>query len=223
MSIKNNQHKFKENPKKLVLALLTAGIVSVGLIAMQSTTPALATSTDNFATQVFQSGFADLVEKVKPAVVNISTRSTASGNTADMRQFQFSNPRFREYFGQQFDDKKLKRKTRSLGSGFIIDHKGLVVTNYHVVAKADEIEVILDDGTKLPATLIGSDQKTDLALLKVEHDKPLPQVAFGDDDLSRVGDWVIAIGNPFGLGGTTTTGIISARGRNINSGPFDDF
>jgi serine protease Do len=111
----------------------------------------------------------------------------------------------------------------ALGSGFIVSADGYIVTNNHVVSRADEITVILDDGTRLPAELKAVDQKTDLALLKVAADKELPFVAFGDSEKSRVGDWVIAIGNPFGLGGTTTTGIISARGRDLNSGPLDDF
>ena len=116
-----------------------------------------------------------------------------------------------------------ERKTTAVGSGFIIAPDGLVVTNYHVIEGADEIEVVFDDGTRRPATLKGRDPKTDLALLQITADKPLPYVKFGDSDAARVGDWVIAIGNPFGLGGTTTSGIISARGRDIQAGPLDDF
>ncbi len=111
----------------------------------------------------------------------------------------------------------------SLGSGFIIAAEGYVVTNHHVVDQADEITVTLQDDAQYTAKLLGSDPKTDLALLKIERDKPFPYVKFGDSDTSRVGDWIIAIGNPFGLGGTVTTGIISARARDINAGPFDDF
>jgi serine protease Do len=111
----------------------------------------------------------------------------------------------------------------SLGSGFIIDGTGLVVTNNHVIADAEEITVTLVDGSRLPAKVLGKDAKTDLALLKVESKKPLPAVGWGDSDVARVGDWVVAIGNPFGLGGSVTAGIISARGRNINAGPYDDF
>ena len=111
----------------------------------------------------------------------------------------------------------------SLGSGFIIDPDGLVVTNYHVIADADEITVVLNDNSRLEAKVIGRDPKTDLALLKVESGKSLPYVEFGNSDGARVGDWVIAIGNPFGLGNTVTAGILSARGRDINAGPYDDF
>ena len=116
-----------------------------------------------------------------------------------------------------------ERKTTAVGSGFVVDPNGLVVTNYHVIESADEIEVVFDDGTRIPATLKGTDEKTDLALLEIHTDEPLPYVVFGDSDEAQVGDWVIAIGNPFGLGGTTTSGIISARGRDIRSGPLDDF
>ena len=115
------------------------------------------------------------------------------------------------------------KEVTSLGSGFVIDPSGYVVTNNHVVGEADEIRVIFADNTHYPATLIGRDPKTDLALLKIKADKPLPAVAFGDSDAMRVGDWVIAVGNPFGLGGSVSAGIVSARGRNINAGPFDDF
>ena len=115
------------------------------------------------------------------------------------------------------------RKATSLGSGFIIDPAGYVVTNNHVIADADEITVILHDDTNLKAEVIGRDTKTDIALLKVKTDKPLSAVTWGDSDAARVGDWVLAIGNPFGLGGSVTAGILSARQRDINSGPYDDF
>jgi serine protease Do len=110
-----------------------------------------------------------------------------------------------------------------LGSGFIVDAEGYVVTNHHVVERADRIQVITNDGQRHDAELVGSDAKTDLAVLKIESSEPLPYARFGDSDSTRIGDWVIAIGNPFGLGGTATTGIVSARGRDIRSGPFDDF
>ena len=124
---------------------------------------------------------------------------------------------------QNQGEQPVERKTRAVGSGFIVDPEGLVVTNYHVIEGADEIEVVFDDGTRVPASLKGTDPKTDLALLEIDTDRILPYVAFGDSDEAEVGDWVIAIGNPFGLGGTTTSGIISARGRDIRSGPLDDF
>jgi serine protease Do len=182
--------------------------------------------------------FAPLVEKLTPAVVNISTsQKVAQSGPGGMGglpfMFQFpDDPQFdpfRQFFDQlerQRGDKKAKpreRKVTSLGSGFIIDASGYVVTNNHVIAEADEIKVILQDDTSLDAVIVGRDPKTDLALLKVESKTPLPYVTFGNSDAVRVGDWVVAIGNPFGLGGTVTAGIISARSRSINAGPFDDF
>ena len=122
--------------------------------------------------------------------------------------------------GQQ---ESLPRHATSLGSGFIIDPSGLVVTNNHVIADADSITVTLQDGTNFKADVVGKDTKTDLALLRIKSAKPLPAIKFGDSDKIRVGDWVLAIGNPFGLGGTVTAGILSARAREIDSGPYDDF
>ena len=132
-------------------------------------------------------------------------------------------PFFREYFERQQKRATPSRRATSLGSGFIIDASGLIVTNNHVIEGADKISVILQDDTRLKAEVIGRDAKTDLAILKVNSKKKLSFVKFGNSDKSRVGDWVVAIGNPFGLGGTVTSGIISARARNINSGPYDDF
>jgi serine protease Do len=111
----------------------------------------------------------------------------------------------------------------ALGSGFILDPSGVIVTNNHVVGEAAKVEVILQDNSKYPAKIIGRDPRTDIAVLKIKADKPLPSVGFGDSNAAQVGDWVVAVGNPFGLGGTVTTGIISARGRDIHSGQFDDF
>ncbi len=187
--------------------------------------PALARSTPE--------SFADLTEKLLPAVVNISTTQTVSARE-DMPELEFSFPPgspfedfFRDFMERNKDglknNKQRKRKSTSLGSGFIIDPSGTIVTNNHVIQDADEITVILQDDTNLTASVVGRDSKTDLAVLKVESKKPLPFVRFGDSDKVRVGDWILAIGNPFGLGGTVTAGIISARARDINSGPYDDY
>jgi serine protease Do len=173
-------------------------------------------------------GFADLAEKLLPAVVNISTTQTITSRE-DMPdlppdlQLPPGSP-FEEFFKDFMEKHKgEKHKATSLGSGFIIDPSGYIVTNYHVIQDADEITVILQDDTNLTATVVGKDKKTDLALLKVTTKKPLPSVAFGDSDKARVGDWIIAIGDPYGLGGTVTAGIISARARDINSGPYDEY
>ncbi len=178
------------------------------------------------------SGFADLAEKLLPAVVNISTTQTVNAREGfegfpDI-QLPPGSP-FEEFFkdflqGQRgADGKARKRRATALGSGFIIDPAGYIVTNFHVIDGADEINVILQDDTNLSATVVGSDKKTDLALLKVTPKAPLTAVSFGDSEKVRVGDWILAIGNPYGFGGSVTAGIISARARNINSGPYDQY
>ncbi len=173
--------------------------------------------------------FAPLVDQVKGAVVNIST--TAIQPNAGARQlpglpgFPPGSP-FEEFFRQfreGMPQQPQRRPGHALGSGFIIDASGIVVTNNHVVENGTDIKVTLQGGVTLDATLLGTDPKTDLAVLKVNTDKPLPFVSFGDSDSARVGDWVIAVGNPFGLGGTVTAGIVSARARDIGAGPYDDF
>ena len=173
--------------------------------------------------------FADLAEKLSPAVVNIATQAGVRVSAVDdMLQGRNVPPEMREalrqFFGERLPEGGVRtRQVSSLGSGFIIDASGLVMTNGHVVDGADEITVILSDGKRLKAKLLGRDRKTDLALLRVESDRPLPALKFGDSDRTRVGEPVLAIGNPFGLGGSVTAGIVSARNRNINAGPFDDF
>jgi serine protease Do len=170
--------------------------------------------------------FADLAERLLPAVVNISTTQAAGRPGSPMPEFEFPpgspfEEFFDDFFEQQPGDMPPRRAT-SLGSGFIIEGN-YVVTNNHVIEGADEITVILQDDTNLPATVVGRDDKTDLALLRLDADLDLPTVPWGDSGEMRVGDWVIAIGNPFGLGGTVTAGIISAIARDINAGPYDDF
>jgi serine protease Do len=135
---------------------------------------------------------------------------------------------FRDFFnrrgqGDPQNRDRGPRRVNSLGSGFIIDASGIVVTNNHVISEADEVTVILNDGSRLKAEIIGKDQKTDIALLRVKPDKPLKAVKFGDSEKLRLGEWVIAIGNPFSLGGSVTAGIVSARNRDINSGPYDNY
>lgn len=172
--------------------------------------------------------FAPLAEQLSPAVVNISTTQQLKRPTAEdvpVPQLPPGSP-FEEWFKEFFDRNDQTgrpRRVTSLGSGFIIDPKGVIVTNTHVISDADEIEVTLTDGTKYPAELIGRDEKTDIAILQVKATKDLPFVNFGDSNAMKVGDWVMAIGNPFGLGGSVTAGIVSARNRDINAGPYDDF
>ncbi|MEO5336668.1 MAG: DegQ family serine endoprotease [Magnetospirillum sp. WYHS-4] len=190
-----------------------AGVVALGLCSGAWARPA-------------PEGFADLAEKLLPSVVNVSTTQHIEGR-ADMPELPQLPPGspFEDFFKEFFDKGRpqQKRKATSLGSGFVIDAAGHIVTNNHVIQDAEEINVILHDNTRVEAKVVGRDAKTDLAVLKIKTDHKLQPVGFGDSDKARVGDWILAIGNPFGLGGTVTAGIISARGRDINSGPYDDF
>ena len=182
--------------------------------------------------QVMPESFADLVEQVSPAVVNITTTATVSTPLARGPQLPEGSPfsdLFREFGfpglpdgGNPFGGPQGEQRSNALGSGFVVSADGLIVTNNHVIDGADEIEVEFFSGTKLPAKVIGKDDKTDIAVLKVESDKPLPFVKFGDSDVARVGDWVLALGNPLGQGFSASTGIVSARNRAL-SGSYDDF
>ncbi len=173
----------------------------------------------------------DVAEAVINSVVNVSTKQTVDMSSGQLPQLPPGSP-FEEFFeeffknrrgGQGGDGAPHPRRVNSLGSGFIIDPSGIVVTNNHVIADADEVDVILNDGTTVKAELIGKDQKTDLALLRFKPPHPIKAVKFGDSDKLRLGEWVIAIGNPFSLGGTVTAGIVSARNRDIQSGPYDNY
>ena len=171
---------------------------------------------------------ADLAENLADAVVNISTAQTVQGQrSVPMPQVPEGSPFqefFEEFFNRQNRDDDQPRRVQSLGSGFVLDGEaGIIITNNHVIEGADEVTANFNDGTKLRAEVIGTDEKTDIAVLKVEPETPLKEVGFGDSDGIRVGDWVMAIGNPFGLGGTVTVGIVSARNRDINAGPYDNF
>ncbi|MEN0072981.1 MAG: DegQ family serine endoprotease [Paracraurococcus sp.] len=184
--------------------------------------------------------FAPLARQLLPAVVNISTTQNVQAranrpDAPDMPQAPPGSP-FEEFFRDFFNRNRpggpqggpeqqpqRPRRAQSLGSGFIVDASGIVVTNNHVIDGADEINVILQDNTSIRAELLGTDPRTDIAVLRIKTDKPLHAVQFGDSDAISVGDWVLAIGNPFGLGGTVTAGIVSARGRDIRQGLYDDF
>src|ERR1700724_3140664 len=203
--------------------------ICLGATSVLISAPALARGPD---------GIADVAEKVIDAVVNISTSQTieAKGGgegRGTMPQLPPGSP-FEEFFDDFFKNRHggpggpkggdlQPHKTNSLGSGFIVDTAGIVVTNNHVIADADEISIIMNDGSKFKAELVGVDKKTDLAVLKFKPTKPLIAVKFGDSDKLRLGEWVVAIGNPFSLGGTVTAGIVSARNRDINSGPYDSY
>ncbi len=231
----------KSGMRKLVMAAATTALLIGTALPMAS--PAYAFGPESVA---------DLAESLLPAVVNISTSQTidgpdGGGGVVPMPKLPDGSP-FQDFFDQFFNDQpggdggngggdggngdngdngggQNSRKVQSLGSGFVIDAvEGIIVTNNHVIEDADDIEINFSDGKKLKATLVGKDKKTDLAVLKVDASKhKLTAVKFGDSDKARIGDWVMAIGNPFGFGGTVTVGIISARDRNIQSGPYDRF
>src|SRR6516225_6116516 len=205
--------------RTLPIRLLPAAALAAAL-TLTAAQPTAARGPENIA---------DVAEQVIDAVVNISTSQKIDPRVTELPDVPPGSP-MEEFFDQFFKNRRggggneqTPRRVNSLGSGFIIDASGLVVTNNHVIADADEINVILNDGTKLKATLVGKDNKSDLALLRVHADKPIKAVKFGDSDRLRLGEWVIAIGNPFSLGGTVTAGIVSARNRDINSGPYDNY
>ena len=196
------------------LRILSAACLSAALAFAAAPPPALARSAPD--------SFADLAARLSPAVVNISTSQKIDRPDLDeVPQFPPGSP-YEEMFKDYYEEQQASQVT-SLGSGFVIDAGGVIVTNNHVIEGADEITVNFPDGRSFTAELVGKDEKTDLAVLRVKADAPLPAVSFGDSDAVRVGDWVMAIGNPFGLGGTVTAGIVSARNRDIASGPYDDF
>ena len=226
----------------VAVLVIAGGAVAIG--TSNTLTAATAPAAAAVAGSALPVSFADMIEKVGPAVVNIQVTAGDSAPPAHMEPREFRGPKdmpeffrrfFGDEFGKRFGDEFGKRfggdhgrrsgqhRMQGMGSGFIIDKDGYIVTNDHVVRGAEKILVTLKDEEQYEATLIGRDRKTDLALIKIEADRDLPFVPFGDSDAVRVGDWVVAVGNPFGLDHTVTAGIISARGRAIGNGPYDDF
>ena len=208
-----------------VARMAAASIVALGLLGPLAAVPVLA------QTPVVElPSVADLADKLLPAVVEITieTKGTATATPqlpappGDQDNSPFKDF-FDEFLKRQQGENADPRPMTSMGSGFVIDATGLIVTNNHVVEGADTIEVHLQDDTILKAELVGRDPKTDLAVIRVKPAKPLPVVSFGDSDRLRIGEWVMAIGNPFGLGGSVSLGIVSARNRDINAGPYDDY
>lgn len=215
----------KEISKKkafIFVVLLAAGLIAFSSLYSGSHVEA---KTENIQTTPLN--FSNLAEKASPAVVNIRTVKTIKGGGRVFRQFRDpfgEDDPMRDFFDRFFGNNRPHDfKQRSLGSGFIIDKEGFIVTNNHVVENADKIEVILKDEKKFDAEIVGRDVNTDLALIKIKSGRNLPVLKFGDSDAIKVGQWVVAIGNPFGLDHTITAGIISAKGRVIGSGPYDDF
>jgi serine protease Do len=216
-------HTRSSAPRRLPLRSVLIGFILLGL-----TSPAWAEA------RALPDSFADLADKLVPAVVNISTTQalpdkTSEKDSAETPELPPGSP-FDDFFRDFFNNRgghngssAPRPSVHSLGSGFVIDSSGLIVTNNHVIAGAEEINVVLPDDTILKAQIVGRDTVTDLALLKVEPKQPLQEIKWGDSNKARVGDWVLAVGNPFGLGGSVTAGIVSARARDIHAGPYDDF
>ena len=210
--------RISTGPRRAAKSAYALAVLSFLLTAPLASSPAVA--------QARPSNLADLVDQVAEAVVNISATQTVEDKDVapDLPKGTPFDEMFQDFFKNHgINPQPRARRAQSLGSGFVIDPSGVVITNNHVVGDANDIVVIFTDGRKLKATVIGKDAKVDVAVLKVESDKPLKTVKFGDSDKMRVGDGVMAVGNPFGLGETVTAGIISARNRNIDSGPYDDF
>jgi serine protease Do len=223
-----------------ILALVGAAIIAVPLAtpiilgnnaAFAASSPPAAAVSGIIAPA---GSFASIVAADKPAVVTITTtmkaEAAASDETSPFGENSPFNEQFRQFFGQngipmphEAPRQRQSERAEALGSGFIISPDGYIVTNNHVIDKALDIKVTLDDGTELPAKLIGADPKSDLAVVKIETKKPLATVTWGDSDTLQLGDQILAIGNPFGIGTTVTAGIVSARGRDLHSGPYDDF
>jgi serine protease Do len=213
-------------PSARSLSGLSIAAIAGGLLLANTLAPALARGPE---------GISEVSEQVIDAVVNISTSQKVEpkAGATPGPQVPPGSP-FEEFFEDFFKNRRGgegpnrpergPRRVNSLGSGFVIDAaEGFVVTNNHVISDADEVSVVFNDGSKLKAEIVGRDQKTDMALLKVKPEKPLKAVKFGNSEKLRLGEWVVAIGNPFGLGGTVTAGIVSARNRDINSGPYDNY
>jgi serine protease Do len=208
--------------KKVLAAAVAAPLALAAFDGVMPRLPAQAQQIQQLPT------VADLAEKLSPAVVSIATtQKVAGGVQLQIPELPPDVPfrdMFEDFFKRQRPGGRPEPRTvNSQGSGFVIDASGLIVTNNHVIEQSEEISVVLNDGTNLKAELVGRDAKTDIAVLRVKPDKPLTVVSFGDSDKLRVGDWVLAIGNPFGLGGSVSLGIVSARNRDINAGPYDDF
>ena len=213
--------------RTLVAAAISAAILGAVAVSEPWSPANAAPGAGTAMMTPMQGSFADLVSEVRPAVVNVEVaRSIRPAAQSGMRWRKHGGElpeifrHFRSMPGFAIPDLPW---AEGVGSGFIVDASGLVVTSHHVVKGADSVRVTLQDGRKLEARVLGADPKTDLALLEVDAGEALPVVEFGDSDRTRVGDWVVAVGNPFGLGGTVTAGIVSGRGRDIGSGPYDDF
>jgi serine protease Do len=218
-----NIHKHPTTRTFFVCLLLITGLFSPAIFC----STADAKSKSENATLVPEN-FSSIAETAGPAVINIRTEKTIKGGGQVFRYFfrgpQGENDPMWDFFNKFYGDPRQREyKQQSLGSGFIIDKDGYIVTNNHVIENADKIKAIMKDGKELDAEIVGRDANTDLALIKIQPERDLPVLKFGNSDSLSVGEWVLAIGNPFGLAHTVTAGVVSAKGRVIGSGPYDDF
>ncbi len=217
--------KMKQMRKYILIFLVVVGMLGIGFHA--ATASKDATASRDTTVQMIPADFSALAEAARPGVVNIRTVRTIKGGGPVFKHF-FGGPfggenPFKDFFGPQSETPQREFKQQSLGSGFIFDHEGDVVTNNHVVENADQIKVRLANGKEFDAKVVGRDPNTDLALIKIKGSNGLSPLQLGDSNKLRVGSWVLAIGSPFGLEQTVTTGIVSAKGRVIGAGPYDDF
>ena len=235
-----SQHRKTLTARRLVLLGSVAGLGVAVMVAgpggyVQTTLPAWTSYAHASESMQHPAGFADLVAKVKPAVISVrvkmdeSAKATSMNHNGDDNVIPFEPGSPMEKFFQQFGSPNMPNGMRQRhemmtgeGSGFFISPDGYAVTNYHVVDHAKSVQVTTEEGTIFTAKVVGTDPKTDLALIKIDGKSDFPYVKFADH-ASRVGDWVVAVGNPFGLGGTVTAGIVSASGRDIGAGPYDDY
>jgi serine protease Do len=225
-------HRFRVGGRSGLATLVALRLAAPAIAALAMLALTAASDPAEAQARALPETFADLAEALLPAVVNVSTTQAVPSQksddkeSADQPELPPHSP-FDEFFFNRPNERNggpAPRSTvHSLGSGFVVDASGLIVTNNHVIAGAEEISVILADDTTLKAKIVGRDTVTDLALLKVEPKQPLTPIKWGDSNQARVGDWVLAVGNPFGLGGSVTAGIVSARARDIHAGPYDDF
>ncbi len=220
-------------PRNLIAGSVALALAGAGVVLAQPESTSVSPQSGQTQTaqapaviQATMPSFADVAERVSPAVVNVTVVSEETPRVA-MRghpKLPQDGP-LGEFFQRYFEQPEfsMPHRVQGAGSGFIIDADGHVVTNNHVIDGASVVTVTMNDGTQYKARVVGRDDKTDVALLKIDADHPLPYVDLGDSAGARVGDWVLAVGNPFGLGGSVNAGIVSARGRDINSGPYDDY
>jgi serine protease Do len=225
MSIQSSKQPRRLTQRRTLIAVSVALALAAGGVVLAQSQSAV-TAPAAAVIQPVMPSFADVAERVSPAVVNVTVVSEKAARTTPRSHpgLPEGGPMgdlFKHFFDQP--GMSMPHKVQGAGSGFIVDPEGHIVTNNHVIDGANEVTVTLNDGTKFKAQVLGRDDKSDLALLKVEAGRPLPYVDLGDSASARVGDWVLAVGNPFGLGGSVNAGIVSARGRDINTGPYDDY